>query len=96
MYRQRRFRPRQQYLDQRKEGVHRVLGDVAPCAEDGREPRRRIEDTPVDDGDDEGVDDDCRVGEGMKGLEETGEARKEGSAAHDVSEGMDGGDEEVE
>lgn len=81
MHQRQRVRPRQQYLKQCKEGIHCVLGDVAPRAEDGREPRRGVEDTPVDDRDDEGVDDYSGVEEGIEGLEGTRKTRERGSAS---------------
>lgn len=96
MHQRRRIRPGHDDLEQREEAVHGVLGDVAPRPEHVREPGAAVEARPVDDGDDERVDDDGRVEEGVEGLEGPREALEEGPAGDGVGEGVDGGGEEVE
>ena len=59
-------------LEEGEEGVEGVLGEVGPAGVGGGEPGG-VEDGPVDDGDEEGVGDDCGVEEGVQGLEGAGE-----------------------
>lgn len=60
------------------------------------EPWRSIQNYPVDDGHEEGVNHDGGVERRMEGLERPGEAIEEGTAGPRVGEGVQGGEEEVE
>lgn len=73
-----------------------MLRHVAPPGKRRREPRPRIERGPVDDGDEEGVDDDGGVEGRVQGLQGAGEAGEQGGSGARVGEGVEGGDEEVE
>lgn len=65
---------RQDDLDEGEDAVEGVLGGVAECVKGGGEPDARVDDAPVDGGDDEGVDGDGGVVEGVEGLERAREA----------------------
>ena len=75
-----------------------MLGDVLPGAEARVEAPPAVQRRPVDDGDDEGVDDNGGVEERVQGLQGTGKGVEGGAVgtAEGVGGCVEGGDEEVE
>lgn len=60
-------------LEEGEGAVEPVLRDVGPSLDLGVEPRSAEEHDPVDDGDQEGISDNCRVKQRVKGLQEARE-----------------------
>lgn len=84
-------------LEEGEGGVEGVLGGVGEGLEGGGEPHARVDDAPVDGGDDEGVGGDGGVVEGVQGLQRAGELLEHGGGAGArVGQGVEGRDEVVE
>lgn len=87
----------QQHLEEGHGEVGGVLGVAGVGGEDGGEGAAGAEEEgPVDDGDDDGVDDDGGVEERVQGLQRARERGEQRAAGAGVGEGVQGGDGEVE
>lgn len=77
-------------LEEGEDAVEAMLGGVAKGIKLVLEPGARVDEPPVDGGDDERVDDDGGVVEGVEGLEGSWEAVEEGRARPSVGKRVDG------
>lgn len=83
-------------LEEREGAVEGVLARVAEGVELDGEPGARVDEPPVDGGDDEGVGGHGGGVEGVEGLQRAGEAVEQGGAGARVGEGVQGGRQVVE
>ncbi|VUC24972.1 unnamed protein product [Clonostachys rosea] len=91
-----RLGSRDEDLEEGKGAIEPVLRDIRPSFDLGVEPRSAEEHDPVDDGDQEGICDNRRVVQRVKGLEEAREGLQRGASAEGIEECVEGGDKEVE